>query len=127
MKDYHAEIPRYTKIGIRVTAALMLLIAAFLIKNCATSIYYGSTTPEQAIETVYNKGIEDGMRQGSGGARSTWHSDNPILKKDYQKGFRKGWDAVRQNLENNLSPDNTPKPTMPTAPATATSSNQDGR
>ena len=46
------EIPLHTKWGIRVTAVIILLITAMIIKNCMGSFRYGIST-EQEMQKQY--------------------------------------------------------------------------
>jgi len=128
MHPKKTDIPLYTKVGIRVTAVLMVLIAFFLIRNCSSSVYYGTATGPAAIRQAYDLGEQQGTAQALGNKPSDPYTNrNPILQKAYQKGFRTGWDAARNNLPNTLSPTSTASPTIPTTPATTVPSNSDGR
>ncbi len=90
------ELPTYTKIGFRITIVLLLVIGAFLLRNCAKAIHYGTTTPEQTVEAMFERGYEDGRRKAAGQeAPPPYEGDNLILKKAYRRGFRAGWDAGR--------------------------------
>jgi len=91
-------IPTYTKVGIRVTVILMLLLTFFLLKNCSQSIFYGITTDSKTIDAIYHKGFTEGKDKATNtGNPSPYEGDNLALKKAYQKGFREGWDSVRQS------------------------------
>jgi hypothetical protein len=91
------RIPLYTKIGIRVTIVLMVILAFMLLKNCIGSIHYGTTTSQEEIQHYYDLGYRDGTEQA---AEPTDHHepvlDNTLLKKAYRRGFRAGWDARRR-------------------------------
>lgn len=128
MREKKTDIPLYTKVGIRVTAVLMLLIAFFLIRNCTSSVYYGSATSPLAIREAYDLGVQQGKDQALGNRpKHPYAEQNPILKKAYQKGFRTGWDGARNNLPNTLSPASTATPTSPKTPAATAPSNSEGR
>ena len=123
-----SEIPLYTKIGFRVTAVLMLLIGLFLIRNCTSSVYYGTATPPAAVQEAYELGLRHGKAQAAGDMPATPYDEkNPMLKKAYQKGFRTGWDAVRNSRPNTLSPTSTATPTSPRPPAATTPSDHEGK
>lgn len=99
MHTKKTDIPLYTKVGFRVTAVLMLVIAFFLIRNCSSSVYYGSVTPQSAIQEAYELGTRQGKTQASGNMPPRPYAEkNPILRKAYQKGFRAGWDTARNDL-----------------------------
>lgn len=89
-------IPTYTKVGIRVTVVLMILIAGALFKNCASSIYYGTITERAEIDQYFRLGFREGAEQARrGGSATVLEHENPLLVKSYQRGFRDGWDSVR--------------------------------
>lgn len=92
------RIPLYTKIGIRVTIILMIVLSFMLLKNCIGSIHYGTTTSQDEIQRYYDKGYKDGTEQATEPTdRREPELDNPMLKKAYRKGFRDGWDATRRH------------------------------
>ena len=128
MKEKKTEIPLYTKIGIRITGVLLVVITIFLIRNCTSSVYFGATTPEVTISEAYEKGVADGRAQASGKlVQPAFREDNPVLKNAYQKGFRAGWDAARNSLPNTLSPTSSAAPSKPTAPQATPTSENDGK
>lgn len=127
MTERKTEIPLYTKVGIRVTAVLMLVISIFLIRNCTTSVYFGATTPEVNISEAYEKGVADGRAEASGMQVQPFEEENPALKKAYQKGFRTGWDEARKNRPNTLSPTSKAEPISPTAPQATPTSAKEGK
>lgn len=87
-------IPLYTKIGGRITILLLLLLAFMLVKNCAGSIHYGTTTSQQEIRRYYDMGYAQGNRQTPEQAtEAAPTTDNPLLQKAYRRGFRAGWDS----------------------------------
>ena len=100
------DIPRYTKIGIRITALLMLLMIIMMTKNCVDSLQYSSSTDNKTIEYYYRIGYAEGVRNTQG-KKDLWEPDlhNPLLKKSYHKGFRDGWDAA-QHVDTPLSKTN---------------------
>ncbi len=89
------DIPRYTKIGIRITAFLMLLLIIMMTKNCVDSFQYGRTD-NKTIEYYYRIGYAEGVRNAQG-KKDLGEPDlhNPLLTKSYHKGFRDGWDAAQ--------------------------------
>jgi hypothetical protein len=91
------QIPLYTKIGIRVTTVLMVILAFMLLKNCIGSIRYGTTTSQEEIQRFYDKGYRNGTEQAAEPTdRREPELDNPLLIKAYRQGFRAGWDASRR-------------------------------
>ncbi|MEW6221113.1 MAG: hypothetical protein AB1634_16485 [Thermodesulfobacteriota bacterium] len=90
------EIPAYTKWGARLTTLVMLLLAFFLLKNCAVSLVYGPATEEAALEQYRQMGRQAGERQAAGEPPAAEPEvANPLLRKAYQGGFREGYDAAR--------------------------------
>lgn len=121
-------IPLYTKVGIKVTVVLMLIIGFMLIRNCSSSVYYGASTPAIAIRDAYELGVRHGRTQALGNPpQAPYAEQNPVLQKAYQKGFRAGWDTARNNLPNTFSPTSNAAPTSPTTPAATAPSNSEGR
>ncbi len=95
MKD-NPEIPTYTKIGYRVTIIILFSIGLIMLKNCVSSVNYARKTSDSEITTSYNRGFEAGANKAKGieSAEIVSEKDNLLLKKMYQKGYRKGWDSV---------------------------------
>ena len=128
MSAKETGIPLYTKVGIRVTVVLMLIIGFLLIRNCSSSVYYGASTPTIAIQDAYDLGIRHGRTQALGKPpENPYAEENPVLQKAYQKGFRAGWDAARNNLPNTFSPTSAAAPTNPTTPAATAPSDNEGK
>lgn len=91
------EIPLYTRIGSKVTIILLLILTAIILKNCIGAFIYGTITDREAITHYYELGYADGSRQAGGSAVEEPRLDNPLLKKAYRQGFRKGWDSVSKS------------------------------
>lgn len=90
------EIPTYTKIGIRITMVLVLLLSFMLIKNCARSIIYGTSTSQEEIQYYYDLGFKAGAAANTGPTTRKPTIDNPLLTKTYRKGYRNGRDTARR-------------------------------
>lgn len=88
-------IPMYTKVGWVVAWVLMCVIGMMILRNCATSIIYGSKTEQRQVETFHQDGLQDG-RAGLGPHLQGEGVDNPILRKAYNKGYREGVDQGQQ-------------------------------
>lgn len=91
------DIPTYTKVGIRITTVLILLLALMITRNCVRSINYGTTTSDNEIQRYFHLGFEAGSRGGletNATELKEPDQDNPLLKKAYQRGFRAGRDAA---------------------------------
>ena len=88
------KIPLYTSVGMKVTAVLLLILGLMILKNCVSSIIYGTATDDHAIQQYYEMGYTAGENQArSEGLGEKPQIDNPLLKKSYQRGFREGWDS----------------------------------
>ncbi len=106
-----SEIPGYTRIGIKVTTVIILLLTVFLVRNCARSIFYGTATDSDAISNAYRLGYRAGLAQVYGsGELPPCTLENPLLVKNCQKGFRDGWDAGRIIPPDDQTQSNTPQP-----------------
>ena len=103
------EIPPHTKWGIRVTLVILLLLTGMIIKNCMGSFMYGETTGQNLMKEYYELGYSHGVRKAQGlEAPSKPETDNLLLRKFYTKGYRDGWDSVRE--EDGDEPPDSPKP-----------------
>lgn len=90
------EIPTYTKVGIRVTTVIMLVLLFLLAKSCVLSVMYGTATSDREIQQYYDMGYNSGLAGGKDGlAPHEPQDDNPMLIKSYRKGYRAGRDAAR--------------------------------
>lgn len=88
------EVPLYTKIGWGVAWVVMLAILSMILRNCATSVYYGRKTPPQQVDAFYELGMGDGT-SGKGPVHRDEAAENPVLRKAYSKGYREGMDKGR--------------------------------
>jgi len=88
------KIPLYTSVGIKVTAILLLILGLMILKNCVSSIIYGTATDDSAIQQYYEMGFTAGEKQARNEATGEKpQTDNPLLTKAYHRGFREGWDS----------------------------------
>lgn len=97
-----APVPLYAKVGWVVAWVVMLVIGAMILRNCATSIIYGSKTEQGQVEAYYHDGVVDG-RSGLGPNLRGEAVDNPVLRKSYNKGYRDGIDQG-QRQDGAISP-----------------------
>ncbi len=92
--DHSRQLPAYTRIGFRITLALLLVISVLLLRNCVQAVRDGTSTPTPTVEQVYEQGVADGRRKARGLEPETpYDGDNLVLQKAYRRGFRTGWDA----------------------------------
>jgi hypothetical protein len=83
------------KYGLRFLQILIILVAYFLVRNCALTLF--NDMPAEYIQNKYHEmGYEAGKNKALG------HSPvaepifpDPLLKKKYRDGFRNGWDDGR--------------------------------
>ena len=103
------EIPAHTKWGIRVTTVIIILIIIMLIKNCVGSVYYGVSTDKDLQEQYYDLGYSHGMLRAKGQEEMPPEPeiDNLLLKKEYRKGYRNGWDSIQSGEKDLTEPGKT--------------------
>ncbi len=95
MEAGKTSVPLYTKIGWVLAWALMLGLAAMILRNCATSVIYGLKTDQQEVESFYQSGLKDGS-SGQGQNLRGKVEENSVLHKAYIKGYRDGIDRGRR-------------------------------
>lgn len=95
VKSSQSPVPLYTKIGWVLAWVLMFGLAAMILRNCATSVFYGVQTDQQAVDASYQAGIKDGS-SGQGQKERGEGEANSVLRKAYVKGFREGLDKGRK-------------------------------
>ena len=99
-KQEKPEIPLYTKWGIRITAIIILLLTALIIKNCLGSFMYGVATEQKLQKQYYELGYSHGKRKAQGLERDAEPgTDNLLLRKLYRKGYRDGWDSAKSDSD----------------------------
>ena len=98
------EIPLHTKWGIRVTAVIILLLTAMIIKNCMGSFRYGASTEQDLQKQYYELGYAHGLQKAQGLPQSPApETENLLLRKLYRKGYRDGWDSIQSGANNPAS------------------------
>jgi hypothetical protein len=107
--DKKPEIPSHTKWGIRVTTVIIILISIMIIKNCVGSVFYGVTTEKKLQVQYYELGYSHGMQKARGmDIPPDPDIDNLLLKKEYRKGFRNGWDSMQAERKATAESSSTP-------------------
>ena len=107
-KQNTPEIPLHTKWGIRITAVIILLLTALIVKNCLGSFRYGVATEEKLQKQYYDLGYSHGRQKAQGLEKEAEpETDNLLLRKLYRKGYRDGWDSIKPDGE---MPDTTGPP-----------------
>ena len=92
------EIPLHTKWGIRITAVIILLLSAMIIKNCVGSLMYGVSTEQEQQSEYYELGYSHGANKAQGFESAPEpETKNLLLRKLYRKGYRDGWDSVQSD------------------------------
>ena len=73
-----------------------MLISVMIIKNCVGSVFYGVSTEKEMQVQYYELGYSHGILKARGLAIPPEPEiDNLLLKKEYRKGYRNGWDSVQ--------------------------------
>lgn len=104
------EIPPHTKWGIRVTTVIIIVISVMIIKNCVGSVFYGVSTEKEMQVQFYELGYSRGMQKARGlDLPPEPEIDNLLLRKEYRKGYRNGWDSVHSERKNSAEPEKTNK------------------
>ena len=104
-KDRDKKIPLYAKVGWFVCWFLMLVLISMIFRNCMGSIKYGTTTDGSEIESYYNQGFSDAVKNGVSRTVEIDKLNNPLLKKAYVKGFREGLGSDDQDALLNVEED----------------------
>lgn len=92
----HNRLPTHTRLGTYITMALLLLFFIFMLRNCASALYYGAITNDLDISRSYQSGFADGQEQSEHlKGQPKKHIANPLLLKMYRKGFRDSRDKNR--------------------------------
>ena len=106
------EIPAHTKWGIRVTTVIIILLSVMIIKNCVGSVFYGVSTEKEMQVQFYELGYSHGMQKARGlDLPPEPEIDNLLLRKEYRKGYRNGWDSVQSERKKPAAPEK-PKKTL---------------
>jgi hypothetical protein len=89
------KISTQRKYGLRFLQVLIILVAFFLVRNCLLTL--SSDIPSgQLLNQYYEMGYEAGKTKALGSYPVKEPSfSEPLLKKKYRDGFRKGWDDGR--------------------------------
>ena len=94
IENKEKSVPFYTKVGWVAAWIVMLVIAAMILRNCATAVIYGSRTEKEAVEYYYTQGEKVG-KAGLETPTQDLDMENPVLRKAYNKGFREGLDVYK--------------------------------
>ena len=73
---------------------IMALLLTMILRNCVTSVKYGSQTEMSEVDSYYQLGIRDGQLDNDFLLPADV-KDNPVLRKAYNKGYREGIDNRR--------------------------------
>ena len=88
-------VPLYTKIGWGLAWVVMLGFSAMILRNCATSVFYGLQTNQQTVDASYQAGVKDGS-SGQDQNLQGQTEGNSVLRKAYVKGYRDRIDKGRK-------------------------------
>ena len=94
------RLPLHTRLGTYATVVIIFILCVFMLRNCATALYYGAVTSDSDVTHWYQAGFEDGFHQDEKSIGGQGESmSNPILIKMYRKGFREGSDSKRNTFK----------------------------
>nr|MBF0221070.1 hypothetical protein [Desulfobulbaceae bacterium] len=85
-------VPLYTKIGWIAAWVVMSVLILMILRNCMTSVKYGSQTEIGTVDSYYQLGLKEGQL-GKDFFLPGDVMNNPVLRKSYTKGYREGMDA----------------------------------
>lgn len=85
-------VPLYTKIGWIAAWVVMSVLILMILRNCVTSVKYGSQTEIGTVESYYQLGVKEGQI-GKEFYLPDNVMNNPVLRKSYTKGYREGMDT----------------------------------
>jgi len=91
-------VPFYTKVGWIAAWIVMVILSAMILKNCVSSVKYGSQTEQQTVDTYYQLGMKDATL-GNEFYLPADVMSNPVLRKAYNKGYREAMDKQRLSAE----------------------------
>ncbi len=92
------RLPLHTRLGIYGTGVILAILSLFMLKTCASAVYYGNKTTGKEINDSYTAGFTSGLT-GNGSVNQSKNSSNPLLVKMYRKGFRDGRDRKNQGKQ----------------------------
>ena len=94
------KLPLHTRLGTYATVLIITFICFFLLRNCVSAVYYGVVTEDKELVRFYELGLETGLKQtGNLTSQSEESIKNPVLLKEYQKGYREGRDSIRNKIK----------------------------
>ena len=89
------KITTQRKYGLRFLQILIILVAFFLVRNCALKLF-NDMPAEHMQNKYYEMGYEAGKNKALGNSPVAEPIfPGPLLKKKYRDGFRNGWDDER--------------------------------
>ena len=94
------KLPLHTRLGTYFTVLIVVLVCFLLLRNCVNAVYYGAVTNDKDLSRYYGFGFEVGSKQIEiTGSQPEESITNPLLLKEYRKGFREGRDSIRNKMK----------------------------
>lgn len=94
------KLPLHTRLGTYATVVIVVLVSLLLLRNCVNAFYYGAVTNDKDLTNYYESGFEDGSKLiGNMVGQPEESITNPLLLKEYRKGFREGRDLIRNKMK----------------------------
>jgi len=104
------KLPLHTRMGMYATCIILGILCILMLKSCVTAVYYGKKTSKEAADHSYEAGFTRGQKEDR--AMSNQPQEillNPLLLKNYQKGFRDGRDLKKMRINENIGGKNEKK------------------
>jgi len=91
----NSKVPFSAKVWWAITWVIMIVLMCLLWANLHNAVVFGTKTGGDEISIYRDAGFADAI-SGEKTRRAGMQTDNPLLKKAYNKGFREGLDKNRQ-------------------------------
>ena len=96
------KLPLQTRLGMYATCIILVTLCILMLKSCVTAVYYGKKTTKEATDRSYEAGFIRGQKEDRAMASQPQKILlNPLLLKNYQKGFRDGRDLKKMKINEN--------------------------
>jgi hypothetical protein len=91
-KNRNLKVAFSAKVWWVITWIIMIILLTMVGKNFVGSIVFGTKTEKSEIVSYHDAGFSD-AQSGEKKTQAELKTENPLLLKSYNKGFREGLDA----------------------------------